>query len=802
MSEATGAAPDEVLMLGAALGYAARGWPVVPVSRPIPDQKCTCDRETRDSTPKAHPGSDGLHVGCSECGLCNEPGKHPISRLVPGGVRDATTDEQPIRKWWADGAGYNIGIATGEGSVDVLDADRPVPDRVRKALPGRLGPVVSTGRGEHIYFAPQPAAVRPPGKLSFGEWKADGGMVVAPPSLHPSGRRYSWTDGQGPDAQPSEVTKGLREALLDARHNPAEEQRQRVHADGEALLQLALSALTAGGFPHAQTGDLEYSARCPLHAPMPEPDHGNTALSLRVVDGRLLVHCFANCGYRDVAAGLGIDGQTRLADDPQARIAAVPDEQAQIGPILDEMVDLLNKYMALPVEYAHVVALWVAMTHVYQHCGYAARLRIRSAVYRSGKSRLLEVIAELVPGGRITTHVTQSVFRHLDGVVLLDEMDMWYHPDKHGELTAMLNDGYRAGATITINVKDPDGNWAPEEIPVYRPVAFAANDSARIPAPLADRSLELLLRRKAGTERTARLKGRRYRAEARPLRDRLAAWGLREGPKLEAMLDDAGDEYLMPVGGNDRAADIWEPLAVIAELAGGQWQTWCHEAAALLTDEAEHLAATGDGPGADLLADVRQVFAGRGDPDTIPTKELLADLHNLDESPYMTWGRSGKPLTAAAMARLLRPFRVVPGRRPLRSGEPGYNPNSTSRTPMAYRLAEVEDAHRRLHPQAGRPELGGDRSEPGGDRVADRSLTPTERPSDQGKQPDGDRPDRVTGHAGQPDADLFEVLGAGPMRFGEVAAATGLPISDLEARVASGELERLHDGRVGAGVPL
>lgn len=72
------AAQDEHKELrNAAIGYSHRGWPVMPVSRPLPGQPCDCDRATRDRTPEAHQAPAGLHVGCSVCGICNEPGKHP-----------------------------------------------------------------------------------------------------------------------------------------------------------------------------------------------------------------------------------------------------------------------------------------------------------------------------------------------------------------------------------------------------------------------------------------------------------------------------------------------------------------------------------------------------------------------------------------------------------------------------------------------------------------------------------------------------------------------------------------------------
>ena len=82
-------------LLTAALGYAARGWPVFPV-RGISDGQCTC--------------------GNSKCA---SPGKHPHTK---NGLDAATTDKGTIRAWWAKWPDANIGLPTGE-FFDVLDID-------------------------------------------------------------------------------------------------------------------------------------------------------------------------------------------------------------------------------------------------------------------------------------------------------------------------------------------------------------------------------------------------------------------------------------------------------------------------------------------------------------------------------------------------------------------------------------------------------------------------------------------------------------------------------------------------------
>jgi uncharacterized protein DUF3631 len=60
-----------------------------------------------------------------------------------------------------------------------------------------------------------------------------------------------------------------------------------------------------------------------------------------------------------------------------------------------------------------------------------------------------------------------------------------------------------------------------------------------------------------------------------------------------------------------------------------------------------------------LLVDVAgfaQLLAG----DLVPTAELLAHLHQLEDRPWNEWGRSSKPMTPHALADQLRKFKVKP----------------------------------------------------------------------------------------------------------------------------------------------
>lgn len=147
-------------LLEAALDYAQRGWSVIPI---VP----------RDKRP-AIPWSPYQHQAASASAI---------------GV------------WWDVDPRRNVGIVTGKISgLVVLDVDG---EEGLASVRGRVlpvTPVAKTGKGFHYYFAHPgfelPNAV---GILPGVDVRADGGYVVAPPSIHASGRRYVWSPELSPD---------------------------------------------------------------------------------------------------------------------------------------------------------------------------------------------------------------------------------------------------------------------------------------------------------------------------------------------------------------------------------------------------------------------------------------------------------------------------------------------------------------------------------------------------------------------------------------------------------------------------
>ena len=165
-------------LLRSALTYAVRGWLVFPVFEIMDSGRCACPRAG-----------------------CDSGGKHPRTFHGP---KDAITSEEQIRRWWSRWPNANVAISTGsESGLVVLDVD-PRHDGMRSleevehVLGGFLpeSPTVITGGGgTHTYFtAPDDGKPVPSvsSMLPGLDVKADGGYVVAPPSIHISGQRYTW----------------------------------------------------------------------------------------------------------------------------------------------------------------------------------------------------------------------------------------------------------------------------------------------------------------------------------------------------------------------------------------------------------------------------------------------------------------------------------------------------------------------------------------------------------------------------------------------------------------------------------
>src|SRR5215204_617402 len=128
-------------------------------------------------------------------------GKTP---LTPHGFKDASRDRSRVTAMFnAAPNATGIGIPTG-GFYGYVVVDRDGDSDQARLIWDSLPPTVevATSRGRHRYYSvPKGTRVKSRELAEDVDLKADGGYVVAPPSVHPSGARYRWVEGHSEIAE-------------------------------------------------------------------------------------------------------------------------------------------------------------------------------------------------------------------------------------------------------------------------------------------------------------------------------------------------------------------------------------------------------------------------------------------------------------------------------------------------------------------------------------------------------------------------------------------------------------------------
>jgi hypothetical protein len=375
------------------------------------------------------------------------------------------------------------------------------------------------------------------------------------------------------------------------------------------------------------------------------------------------------------------DGEERATGEARGPVRRLAD-------LLEAVAALLRRYVVFADE-AQLIAitLWIAHTHAFDAADATPYLHIRSAEKRSGKSRVLELLEQLVHRPwRVVAATAPVVFRKIkrdQPTILLDEVGTIFKvkaTETAEALRGVLNAGYRRGACVPrCTGKDFEKL---EDFPVYSPKALAG--LGRLPDTVADRSIAIVLRRKMKDEPVARFRFSSVAGEAKLLQRALAVWG------TSAVASLRHAHPAVPASLDDRASEVWEPLLAIADLAGDRWPAAAQRAATTLHakgDDAESVGVL-------LLAAIREVFDTVGF-DRVLTSELLGHLVEREQEPWPGWWGaevdkafkdSLTPRRAAMeLARRLRAFDVQPTTLRTASGERG----------KGYHLADFADVFAR-----------------------------------------------------------------------------------------------------------
>nr|WP_225447404.1 DUF3631 domain-containing protein [Streptacidiphilus sp. PB12-B1b] len=333
----------------------------------------------------------------------------------------------------------------------------------------------------------------------------------------------------------------------------------------------------------------------------------------------------------------------------------MPDTPATGGAeVLAELKALIARFVILPSDEAlDAATLWVAATHLQPSWQHAPRLAVVGPAKRCGKSRLLDVLAETVHQPVLTVNSTPAaVFRSITEeppTLLVDEADTIFGSpkmaEKNEEMRGLLNAGHQRDRYV---LRVVGNDHTPHRFHTFAMAAIAGIGD--LPDTIMDRSIVIRMRRRAEGEKVAPYRTKRDSPALHEIRAKIALW-------TKPLTDQALHlEPAMPV--EDRAADTWEPLVIIADLAGGPWPRRARQACSrMVASEAE--TEEENPSGARILADIRRIFHAAGDPDSITTDQLLFTLNGDPEAPWAESGRGG--LTPRGLSTMLREFGISSG---------------------------------------------------------------------------------------------------------------------------------------------
>lgn len=345
------------------------------------------------------------------------------------------------------------------------------------------------------------------------------------------------------------------------------------------------------------------------------------------------------------------------------------------------VLNIVEQWLGTYVKTAHhddlaTLTLWCVATHLANETWTSPRLLLDSPSPGSGKTTTLDHLQRLcfrsVQAASLSSpSLLARLLEREPRTILVDEVDRTLDPKAEGsrELLAILNSGYRKGASrpVLVQKKDESGvtEWQAVEMSTYGPVALAGN-SPNLPDDTRSRCITvLLLPDLEGTVEDS--DWQHIEDDAHALHDAIEAWteSVKDTVK-DDRIDYTTETYIDPTTGEHRTLEAlrgrnrerYAPLLKVARAAGGEWP---NRAKRLILNDLDQQADDREAGlnrvprHVQLLRDIAEAWPTEpdGQPQPhVPTNDLLRLLgfHNRDY-----WGTSAErgPLKPQGLGRML-----------------------------------------------------------------------------------------------------------------------------------------------------
>lgn len=319
--------------------------------------------------------------------------------------------------------------------------------------------------------------------------------------------------------------------------------------------------------------------------------------------------------------------------------------------VLESVASIFDRYIAFPSHAARIATvLWVAHTHVYHHFQFTPRLTVMSGESGTGKTTVLDIIAELSPQGKVTIYPQPAVLMRKaesEGKVtfVFDEISKKLGSggsrNSSADFQSVLLAGFQRGGTVERSA----GSDAVREFNVFAPAAMGGRGI--LADDLMNRAVNIHMKKSPDAEKLEDFRIRTARYALEKTFGMLDSWSRASGDILEYM----GTEP--PEAAKGRRADIWEPLIAIAELAGSDWLHAAMDACRTL-ETVDHSKGETDVPlSVKMIRHIEQMFHATGDG--TPVKGMAtADI--IDGLVQLGWDE--RMIHPKSLAKVLREFDI------------------------------------------------------------------------------------------------------------------------------------------------
>lgn len=259
-------------------------------------------------------------------------------------------------------------------------------------------------------------------------------------------------------------------------------------------------------------------------------------------------------------------------------------EQTHTARVLNAIENLFDKHLVYPSrEERDAAVVWTLASWVAEKFDNFPRLYFRAAEYGAGKSVAAEAVGRLSRESHEMVGVTQSVLYRLienaekPPTLFIDEADNIFgtagSSSSHQELLGIMNKGFHRNGTVYRSRGTDDV----QQFRCFSPMILAGKGI--LPRAMMTRSITVSMRKPIEGETFVPYKDRIHRPFFDAVKEAIDKWtGSTEARSL-------GTEFpTMPSNVKHRDADVWEPLVMLADAAGGEWPERIRKAATILVD--------------------------------------------------------------------------------------------------------------------------------------------------------------------------------------------------------------------------